>query len=77
MQIIFSNLFKSRQIFSTQLRDVVTLHREREKLSTEIRRSLNRDLPKSQRRTPNIEKHETCHEKHSTSRYNQTLIFNL
>ena len=26
MQIIFSNLFKSFQIFSTQLRDVVTLH---------------------------------------------------
>ena len=76
MQIIFSNLFKSFQIFSTLLRDVVTLHCEREKHSAKIWRSLHGNLPKSQLRTSNIEKHETCHEKHSASPYNQTLIFN-
>ena len=76
MQIISSNLFKSRQILSTQLRDVVTLHCEREKHSAKIWRSLHGNLPKSQLRTSNIEKHETCHEKHSASQNNQTLIFN-
>ena len=58
MQIIFSNLFKSFQIFSTLLRDVVTLHCEREKHSAKIWRSLHGNLPKSQLRTSNIEKHE-------------------
>ena len=36
MQIISSNLFKSRQILSTLLENVVTLHRERKKVCSEI-----------------------------------------
>ena len=56
MQIISSNLFKSRQILSTLLENVVTLHRERKK-------SLLGDLAKSQRR-----KSKTCTENKQTSK---------
>ena len=36
MQIILPYLFKSFQIFSTLLENVVTLHRERKKVCSEI-----------------------------------------
>ena len=54
MQIILPYLFKSFQIFSTLLENVVTLHRERKKVCSEIQRNLNEERAKPARR---INKH--------------------